>query len=456
LKLSIAGIRGAAGTALTPVLAIRLAAAFGAYLREGERPPRVILARDTRPSGPMLAAAVRSALLATGCDVLDLGVLPTPVMQWNLRRLGCDGGVAITAGHGPEHWNALKFIGPEGIFLDPQQGGELLDHFHHNRPPWAATEALGRLEPESAAARESALAAHRAAVLALVPREAIAARRFRVAVDLANGACCAATPALLEALGCEVIPINDEPDQPFPHAPEPNVANMAQLRAVVRAGKADIGFCHDADGDRLGLVTERAEPLAAAYTLALCAEAVLGAQGAGVVVANLSTSWVVDAAARRYGGSVRRVKVGQSFIAEGVHVYDALLGGEGSGGVMFPRLGLAQDSLAAMAHLLGLLAVRDQALSALVGELPRLAWAEERWPAAPGAAFAALTALREWAAREMPAEAVDLSEGVRLEWPGEAWVHVRSSLTEPILRLIGEGVDEEALRARMALVRGVI
>src|ERR1035438_961148 len=128
LKLSIAGIRGVAGTALTPVLAIRLAAAFGAYLREGKRPPRVIMARDTRPSGPMLAAAVRRALLASGCDVLDLGVLPTPVMQWNLRRLGCDGGVAITAGHSPEHWNALKFVGPDGVFLDPQQGAELLDH----------------------------------------------------------------------------------------------------------------------------------------------------------------------------------------------------------------------------------------------------------------------------------------------------------------------------------------
>ncbi len=136
LKVSIAGIRGAAGTGLTAELAVRLGAAFGTYLASGEAAPRILLSRDTRPSGLMFAAAVRSALMATGCRVRDLGVCPTPVMQWTVAHEGCTGGVAITAGHGPEDWNALKFVGPDGVFLDSSQGSELLDHFHHNRPNW--------------------------------------------------------------------------------------------------------------------------------------------------------------------------------------------------------------------------------------------------------------------------------------------------------------------------------
>lgn len=448
LRISIAGIRGAAGTALTPELAVRLAAAFGSYLREPGRPPRVLLSRDTRPSGPMLAAAVRSALMATGCAVSDLGVCPTPVMQWTVRAEGFDGGIAITAGHGPEHWNALKFVGPDGVFLDGQQGSELLDHFHHNRPLWTDTDHLGRLE--SPEALDAALAAHREAVLRLVDAAAIRARRFRVAVDLANGACCRAAPALLEALGCEVLPINDEPEQPFPHPPEPTPQTMSQLRAVVRAGHADVGFCHDADGDRLGVVADGGQALPAVYTFALAAEAVL-ARTPGVVVTNLSTSRLIDHIAGAHGGRVERVRVGQSYIAEGVHIHGAVIGGEGSGGVMYPRLGLAQDCLASAAHVLDLLARDGRPVSAWAAAWPRFAWREHRLALTAGEGVQRLAALREWAEREVGDAALDVTEGVHLAWP-EAWVHVRSSITEPLLRIVAEGDSDAAVDERVALV----
>lgn len=447
LKVSIAGIRGVAGSALTPDLAVRLGAAFGTYLSDEPSPPKVVLSRDTRPSGAMFAAAVRSALMATGCRVRDLGVCPTPVLQWTVSRGDYHGGVAITAGHSPEHWNALKFIGPDGVFLDRHQASELLDHFHHNRPGWVPVERVGALAAVTADELEADLAAHREAVLALVDVDRIRARRFRVAVDLANGACFRSTPALLDALGCEVLPINDEPDQPFPHPPEPTPRNMSQLRALVRAGGADVGFCHDADGDRLGLVTDGGQALSAQYTLALIAAGVLAATP-GVVVTNLSTSRLVDEVAAARGGRVVRVRVGQTYIAEGVHVHGAVLGGEGSGGIMFPSLGLAHDSIAAIAHLLDHLARAERPLSELASELPAYPWREVRLALPAGEAVQNLAALRDWASSEVPDAEVDLTEGLRVAWP-DAWVHVRSSITEPVLRLVAEGVDDAAVDARL-------
>ncbi len=454
LKVSIAGIRGVAGSGLTAELAIRLGAAFGSYLRDTDRPPRILLSRDTRPSGPMLAAAVRSALMATGCRVRDLGVCPTPVMQWTVAHDQVDGGVAITAGHGPENWNALKFVGPDGVFLDQHQAAELLDHFHHNRHRWVDTARLGEAEIESGEAVERTLAAHRAAVVALVDAPAIRACRFRVAADLANGACHRATPALLEDLGCELLPINDEPEQPFPHPPEPTPANMSQLRALVRAGQAAVGFCHDADGDRLGLVTDGGRALAAQYTLALVAGAVL-ARRPGTVVTNLSTSRLVDDVAERVGGRVVRVRVGQSYIAEGVHIHDAVLGGEGSGGLMFPALSLAQDSLAAMAHVLELMARRGRRLSELVAELPDYVWREVKVPLPSGLVVHNLQMLRDWAAAGQSGGTVDLTEGLRVVWP-DAWLHVRSSITESALRIVAEGNSEAAVEARLEQILALL
>ncbi|MBI2298469.1 MAG: hypothetical protein HYU66_05870 [Armatimonadetes bacterium] len=447
MRISIAGIRGAAGTALTAELAMRLAAAFGTALHDDGGRPAVLLSRDTRPSGPMLAAAVRSALLAVGCDVVDLGVCPTPVMQWAVSHRGCAGGLAITAGHGPEHWNALKFVGPDGVFLDGQQGAELLDHFHHNRPRWAPTGELGTLTADSPEATQDALAAHQTAVLALIDRDAVAARGLRVAVDLANGACCAAAAALLEALGCHAIAVNDEPELPFPHAPEPTPQTMGQLRALVRAGGADLGLAFDADGDRLGIVTDQAVALTAAYTLALAGRAVLPREP-GVVITNLSTSRLIDHVAERHGSRVERVRVGQSYIAEGVHIHQGVLGGEGSGGVMFPRLALAHDSLCTAAHLLDLLVRERCRASDLVADLPRYAWRELTVNLPAGEVVHRLTDLRAWAEDEVSDASVDLTEGLRLAWP-DGWVHVRSSITEPAIRIVAEADHDEALEARL-------
>lgn len=447
LKISIAGIRGAAGTALTAELAMRLAAAFGTYLRVGENPPAIVLSRDTRPSGPMLAAAVRSALLATGCDVIDLGICPTPVMQQRVRTAGSHGGLAITAGHGPEHWNALKFVGPDGVFLDAQQGVELLDHFHHNRPHWVGTMGLGTLTPESPESIEAVLASHRAALLELVDRDAIRSRRLRVAADLCNGACCNGVGELLAALDCEPILINDDPAQPFPHPPEPTPQTMSQLRALVGAGRADVGFCFDADGDRLGVVTDRGEALSPQYTLALAALAVLP-KSPGVVVTNLSTSRLIDYVAALHGSRVERVRVGQSYIAEGVHIHGAVLGGEGSGGIMYPEVALAHDSLATMAQILDLLAGRGRSLGELTAGLPRYAWREIRLELPAGMVVRKLAELRESAERGEFDGELEFTEGLRIAWP-DSWVHVRSSITEPVLRIVAEADAREVLDQRL-------
>jgi phosphomannomutase len=454
LKISIAGVRGVVGETFTPELAVSFAAAFGTYIAVEDRPKVVFLSRDTRPSGEMLAAAVRAGLTATGCEVIDLGVCPTPVMQWAVRQaseqcseqgrpIAC-GGMAITAGHSAEEWNALKFIGSDGTYLSQYEGAELLDHFHHARPAWQDAYHLGSIRRDTEQARQRAILQHRQRLFQTLAVEAIRQRRFKVALDCCNGSCCLTSPDLLRQLNCEVVVINDEPDRPYPHPPEPNPQNMSQLRALVRASGADLGFAHDADGDRLGLVTNTGEPLLAQFTFCLAVQQVLAHQtGDCTVVTNLSTTRRIDDIARQYTASgagrcrVERTRVGQSYILEAMRLYGGIVGGEGSGGVMFRDMHLVQDSMATMGHILQLLAEQEGSLNDLVAALPVYHWREESIPLPPPRLHAVLQQFRDLAAQEAEGARVDLTEGVRLDWE-EGWLHVRASITEPILRLIAE------------------
>ncbi|HEX5819793.1 MAG TPA: hypothetical protein VFY20_12985, partial [Gemmatimonadales bacterium] len=266
LKIGIGGVRGVVGETFTPELAVAFAQAFGTYLGPG----RILVGRDTRPSGPMVAAAVRAGLLATGCEVVDLDICPTPSLQLAVRSLDARGGISITAGHNEARWNALKFVRPDGLYLDALQAEELLDVYHQGE--W--TKARWDGMPTRVGTADPILN-HLEVLGRAFDTAAIAQRRLRVALDCCNGACVRLTPRWLQDIGCEVLAINDDERAPFPHAPEPSVANLAQVAAVVRAGRADVGFVHDADGERIAIVDETGRRLSEELTLVLAATAAL-------------------------------------------------------------------------------------------------------------------------------------------------------------------------------------
>src|SRR5215217_5836638 len=350
LKIGITGVRGIVGESFTT------------YLDRG----RILVCRDTRPSGQMIRSAVLAGLLAAGCEVVDLGVCPTPSMQLAVKSLQADGGIAITAGHNPWQWNALKFVRSDGLYLNPTQGEELLDIFHQGEFAKAGSDTIKHVVQTADAIEEHVKVLHEN-----FATDAIRSKKLTVAVDCCNGACSFLSPNWLTKLGCEVLAVNDNPSAPFPHAPEPKPETMAQLRAIVKAGRAAVGFAHDADGERLGIVSDLGEPLSEEMTLAIAAEIRLRKK-AGVVVTNVSTSSAVDAVAARHGGSVVRTPVGQAYISEGLIEHNGVLGGEGSGGISVPEVHLTHDSAAAIGLILEHLAITGERISDLVAALPRL------------------------------------------------------------------------------------
>jgi len=452
LKISISGIRGIVGETLDPRLVTNFAQAFGTLVG----PSTVLISRDTRPSGQMVTSCVAAGLLATGCQVVDLGICPTAALQWAVKSTEAVGGIAVTAGHNAMDWNALKFIRGDGLYLNPNQGEELLNILHQGE----FTKADHRHVRPMVAATEDMVRHHLKTLLTHIEAGVIARAGLKVAVDCCNGACSRFSPGFIEEIGCEVVPINTDIGQPFPHEPAPGPNNLGQLRALAAAARADVGFAHDADGDRLGIVTEDGEAPGEEVTLCLAAESVLRRGDPGPVVTNVSTTRAVDKVAERHGRSVIRVRVGQAFVAEAAQTNEAAVAGEGSGGVMFPRINCAHDSIAAMAHIIELMARSGKSVGALVRELPRFDMAKLTIPCPPERVSGVIETIRREAEEGTFGGEIDMEDGVKVS-DADSWVHVRASMTEPLIRVISEATTKEAAddlaerfarRVRQALV----
>jgi phosphomannomutase len=434
LKIGISGVRGIVGETFTPELAVSFAEALGTYLDSG----RILVCRDTRSSGPMVRSAVLAGLLSTGCEVVDLGVCPTPSLQLAVRWLRADGGISITAGHNPEPWNALKFVRSDGLYLNAAQADELLDIFHQ-----AEFAKAGWQRIQSRIEYGDAISHHLETLAGAFDVEAIRARRLTVAVDCCNSSCSLLSPRWLAALGCDVLAVNDDPSAPFPHSPEPRRQTMAQLRAVVRAGHAHIGFAHDADGERVGIVTEEGEILPEEATLAAAVEIQLRRES-GVVVTNVSTSGAIERiAARHDGASVVRTPVGQAYISEAVVENAAVIGGEGSGGVVVPRVQSTHDGAAAVGLILEHMALTGERISQLAAGLPRFEIIKHDMPVEPNRIHSLLQRMYDGIEREGIAS--DQTDGIKISRP-DGWVHVRVSNTESLIRIIAEAETQERAR----------
>jgi phosphomannomutase len=432
---SVSGVRGIVGTDLTPGVVRRYAAAFGVSVRE-RGGHRVGLARDSRASGPLFFAAAAEALCATGVDVVELGLVPTPTAQLAVEDLALDGGIIVTASHNPVEWNALKFVGAGGRFLTRSEADGLFALVDAGGVGAAA--AVGRRTRDDAA-----VSRHLERVLGVpwLDVAAIRARRFRVALDCVRGAGATVMPALLEALGCEVAGIHLEPDGAFPREPEPIPEHLGELGALVRSQEADLGIAVDPDVDRLALVDERGRAIGEDYTLAFAVRAVLP-HLRGPVVTNLSTSLVVDDAAREFGIEVERAPVGEANVVQRMLARRAAVGGEGNGGVILPAVHLGRDAPVAAALALALLAARGERVSAIVDAAPRYVIVKDKLPRPDRPLDEVYASLR----RRWPDATADTQDGLRLAWPGR-WIHVRPSGTEPVVRVIAEAPSQPAARA---------
>jgi len=447
LMVGVSGVRGIVGKDLTADVVTRWARAFGLWLREGTSAggpgpgTSVVLGRDARTSGPMFAADVTAGLNSVGCDVIDIGLVPTPTVQLAVEYHRAGGGIAITASHNPIEWNALKFIGPDGIFLDGIDGARVQKLVAEDGQGLGTTAKVTR--------DEGAVERHLDAVLRLpaVDVERIRMRKFTVALDAVRGAGGPVMRTLLERLGCEVAGINLETDGHFPRAPEPIPENLGGLSTLVTRAGAALGIAVDPDVDRLAIVDETGTPIGEDYTLAFAVRAVMGGAGAkggkGVVVCNLSTSLVVEDAARDYGADVVRTPVGEVHVARTIVRLGAAIGGEGNGGVMYPALHTGRDAPVAAALLLTLLARDGRRVSELVGAAPRYAIVKAKAERGTRNAERGLEDVYAALRKRFPEASVDTQDGLRLAWQ-DRWLHVRPSNTEPIIRLIAEAPTHAA------------
>jgi len=431
LMMSVSGVRGHIGESMTPTLAAELGCAFGTILGAGGK---VVMGRDSRPSGPMLENAMVAGLMATGCEVVQLGIASTPATALMVRRHGAAGGIVITASHNPIVWNGIKFLTNEGLAPPHDRAKQIFDAYHNKAFNLADVESMG-----NASFDDSATATHVNTTLETADIGDISSRHFRIVLDAVNGAGGEEGKLLLELLGCEVIVINGEPNGQFTHAPEPLAENLTELCEVVREQSADAGFAQDPDADRLAIVDDTGRFIGEEYTLALATKYLFGAQP-GPTAANLSTSRMIDDLAAAAGPPcvVHRSAVGEANVVAAMKEHDATFGGEGNGGIIDLRVGPVRDSLVAMALTLQLMAETGKSISQLVAEIPSYVMIKRKFECSKEHIAKVLTAVN----RHYANERINDIDGIRVDFD-DGWVHVRGSNTEPIVRIIAEARTTE-------------
>jgi phosphomannomutase len=448
LIVSVSGLRGIVGRSLTPAVAIRYVAAFETTLPPGP----VVIGRDGRQSGPSLAAAIAEFLGASGRDVIDCGVAATPTVGVAIRDRRAAGGIQISASHNPARYNGLKLFSGEGRVIPAAAGREVVARYEALPADIAARDDRRR----GTVGTFDAAPAHVALVAATVDVDAIRRRRPRVWLDAGHGAGSRAARLLFETLGCEAVIEGNTPDGLFEHEPEPTQENLAAWLPRIPAARADVGFFQDPDADRLAIATAAGAYIGEEATLALAVEGVL-AKRPGPIVVNCSTSGMSAAIAARHGVACHVSKVGEANVVDEMLARGAVLGGEGNGGVIDPRVVLVRDSFVAMALVLERMCAGPTLvpLESLAAALPRLVMKKTKVGLAPGLRGPALGVALDRVAAAFPEARVDRLDGLRVDWTG-GWLLVRASNTEPIVRIVAEAGDAAAVDAAIARAAAAI
>lgn len=456
--ISVSGIRGIVNDSFSEKLIRDWARAFGKFC--GEK-TAVVIGRDTRQSGEWTEKIITGELITLGVEPILLGVATTPTTELAVTHHKAQGGIIITASHNPIEWNGLKFLGSDGVFLNAQEVDELKKIVATKEVETTETEF-----PDIAVHDTEAIKRHVEKVLTTLPIdiENIRQNKFRVVLDPVNGAGALAVPPLLEKLGCETIIINGEPSGIFGHTPEPRPENLVGLSDKVKETGAAIGFAVDPDADRLALINEKGEAISEEYTLAIAAMAALrefphfalraarGRQISNTVAVNLSTSRMIDDVAQMFGGKVLRTAVGEINVVKGMREEKSFIGGEGNGGVIFPKCHEGRDSLVGIALILNLLAKEKCSVSEIVEKIPSYVMEKIKIPVPPNFDPKKFTVQIKKIYTDAKITAID---GIRVDTQ-DGWVHVRASNTEPIFRIIAEAKTKSALEKIISDTKGLL
>ena len=432
LIISVSGVRGTVGSALDPSLLTRFAAAFGTLVKE----KAIVVGRDTRTSGTMAHHAILAGLIATGCKVIDAGVCPTPTVLLMSKALNASGSLVITASHNPIDWNGIEFASESGRLLSEAERTRLMKIYESGEFELAAWDQQGTVEIV-----DTAIDQHIAGVLSCdwVVQDQTRTRALKVVIDCGNGAGSVISPRFLRDLGCEVVELNCVPDGYFPRPAEPTPDALDQLCEVVKLEGADLGFAHDGDADRLVLISEEGVALSSEYTFTLAAEFLLNKRK-GDIVATVSTSRMLDDVANRHGVKLYRTPVGVGYVVERMREIGAVIGGEGTGGVIYPELQYTTDGIASIAAIIQLLAEsRASTISEIIASIPSYAICKEKLEV-PSQQLA--DAVLQLAIETYSDETLDLADGIKRVWE-DRWVNIRKSGTEPVIRVFSEAQTAE-------------
>ncbi len=431
LMVSISGIRGIVGDGLDPNSIIKYTSAYAEFIGKG----KVVVGRDARITGDMVNQLVTGTLMAKGLDVINIGICPTPTVQYTVKELNADGGIAISASHNPNEWNALKLLNSTGQFMTPEENKTMLEKLDDADRNYKRWDEIGKNSFYNEGMQN-----HVNAVLSMkyIDLEAIRKRKFRVLVDCVNGAGAYVIPQLLREFGCEVIEMNCEKSGIFPRLPEPLPENLTETFSAVKESKADLGIVVDPDVDRLVLIANDGIPFGEENTITQAVKFILSKTKGGVVV-NLSTTRAVEDVAKEYGCEVFRSKVGEANVVKKMKEVNAVIGGEGSGGVIYPELHYGRDALVGIALTLQHLAEFGGTLSELKNSLPSY-FIEKRKIDLPDTET---DKIMDSLTKEFESGSINTDDGLRIDFE-DHWVHFRKSNTEPIIRIITEGKSKEA------------
>jgi phosphomannomutase len=438
---SISGIRGTIGGQpsenLTPIDAVKFAAAYGSWLKNSRKKDllKVVVGRDARISGPMIQQLVMNTLVGLGIDVIDLDLSTTPTVEIAVPMENADGGIILTASHNPKQWNALKLLNEKGEFLSGDEGLEILEMAEKADFTFAEVDHLGKIRPV-----DHYIDTHieEVVMLPLVDAKKIAEAGFTVAVDGVNSTGGIAIPKLLKRLGVKTIELYCEPTGEFPHNPEPLKEHLSEICELVKKEKADFGIVVDPDVDRLAFISEDGEMFGEEYTLVACADYVLS-KTPGNTVSNLSSSRALKDITQKHGGSYEASAVGEVNVVEKMKETNAVIGGEGNGGIIYPELHYGRDSLVGVALFLTFLAEKQMKVSELRKSYPSYFMSKNKIELTPELD---VDDILEKVEQKYSGEEVSTIDGVKIDFP-DYWVHLRKSNTEPIIRIYTEAGSQE-------------
>ncbi len=453
-KLNVSGYRGIWGDSLTEKIVIDYTKAFAKFTKEKSKNenPSILVGRDGRETGGHIRDLVVEELKKLKIKVIDGDILPTPTVLFSVRLHKYDGGIIVTASHDPIEYNGLKFVNKEALFTIKEEVDEIEKYYsEYEKDNLDSESSIKDNENNSSSPIPNFPQEHADQIISNVNAELIRAKKFKIAVDMINASACVMDPYLFEKLGVELVPLNNIPNGKFAHKPEPLRENLEGIGELVKKSKANLGFAHDPDADRLIVVNENGEVILEEYSIVLAIENILSKNPGRDIVLNLSTSQMGADVAKKYGGKCFRTKIGEGYVVDGMIAHNAIAGGEGNGGVIYPTINTARDSFVGIALILELLAERNQTINQSIEGFPKYFMKKEKWPVGENLVEAYSKLKSNFAEAK-----IDEQDGLRLDFPDDSWIHLRPSNTEPIIRLYGEAKTEERINSLFAEARRII